>query len=510
MPNAKAALRVIPGLEVVGRGAFLRPNQPYELKDVLVPRRPAVPYYSAETQLTYGVPAGYEVDDSPPMPAGQALNQSMVEESWDRFQTQTSLDANLAVGMAPFSIDVTAGIMAQVREDEDSYYASRTSFIPLYALYIPRMPSFGLQDFELEIPTPFSHKHREAYAAFFERYGTHCVRRAWVGAKATLVLTIRKSGSITKDEVRAGIKASMAGVGGLGLSMSDQRSREKLQNNSRCTVFGKGGDELLLAGLSTLDDVRYNEWLGTVNQNPQLIELEAVGVWTLLSDRPRAEALMEAYKEETFSPPLRAVFNVDGRIHLFEDTTYYTYDTEMDETSKPRKIKEEWPALFSVGFERVDAVFLGKYLVAPDGQDLGRKLFMFNRDQYLRWDLDTHSIEPGYPRPVAQDWPGVDFGRIDAVVNVDPESLYFFSGNQYVRFNTRTNRADADYPALVSARWEGVTFDRIDAATYWGNGKVYFFRGAEYIRYDTVTRRADPGYPKSVVGHYVQDWKFFE
>jgi len=62
----------------------------------------------------------------------------------------------------------------------------------------------------------------------------------------------------------------------------------------------------------------------------------------------------------------------------------------------------------------------------------------------------------------------------------------------------------------VPARWTGVTFDRIDAATYWGNGKVYFFRGDQYIRYDTVMGRTDPGYPKYLVGHYVEDWKFFE
>jgi len=139
---------------------------------------------------------------------------------------------------------------------------------------------------------------------------------------------------------------------------------------------------------------------------------------------------MEAYKEETFSPPLRAVFNIDGRIHLFEDTTYYTYDTEKNETTMPRKIKEEWADLFAVGFERVDAVFLGKYLVSSDGLDLSRKLFMFNRDQYVRWDLDARALDPGYPRAVADGWPGVTLKRIDAVVNVDPESLYFFSGNQ--------------------------------------------------------------------------------
>ena len=36
-------------------------------------------------------------------------------------------------------------------------------------------------------------------------------------------------------------------------------AKEKLTNNSECIVFGKGGDELMLATLSSLDDANYNQ-----------------------------------------------------------------------------------------------------------------------------------------------------------------------------------------------------------------------------------------------------------
>ncbi len=81
----------IPGLDVVGRGVYVRPQQPYELKGILFPRSNDQHYYSKETGQTYAVPEGYEVNDSPPMPADQALNQVLIEESWDRFEKQTSL-----------------------------------------------------------------------------------------------------------------------------------------------------------------------------------------------------------------------------------------------------------------------------------------------------------------------------------------------------------------------------------------------------------------------------------
>jgi hypothetical protein len=404
MPSRSSTLRPLPGLEVVGHGVYLRPTHPYALKPVLFERKQSVPYYSAETGQQYAVPADYEVDDSPPMPAMQALNRLIIEESWDRFHNQTSLNASLAVGTAPFSININASQAAQLRQEEDSYYAMRTSFIPLWAVYIPTTPLLSPSDYDADVPTPFSHKHRQAYARFFERYGTHFIKRAWIGGKATLAITVRKSSQLTKDEIQAGIQASLTGLGSAGVGIGDQRSRERLLSHSQCTVFGKGGDELKLAALSTLDDARYNEWLATVSSNPQLVELEAVGIWTLLSDQSHAEALRQAYREETLIPPLRAVFNIDGRIHLFDDVYCYTYDQDKEETSTPRKIREEWPQLFDVGFERVDATFLGKYLVSPEGEDLGRKLFIFNRDKYVRWDLTSNAIDPGYPRRIAEGW----------------------------------------------------------------------------------------------------------
>jgi hypothetical protein len=498
------------GLEVVGRGVYLRPQQPYELKDILFKRENDQAYYSQETGQTYMVPEGYEVNDSPPMPADQALNQVFIEESWERFEKQMSLDASLAVSNTPFSVDVHASQTGQLRSEEEAYYALRTSFVPLWVLYIPDTGRFSETTFTLNIPAPFSHSFRREYEQFFERYGTHYIKRAWVGGKAMLAFTIAKASQMTKEHIQAGLKASYGGLGSGGISAALQREKEKLQNNSECTIFGKGGDEFKLAALSSLDEVNYNAWLATVKENPQVIEFEAVGIWTLISDRDKAHALMEAYREATVFAPFRVVFNIDRQIYFLKDDYYFSYDIDRGASTNPERIRDRWSALFQVGFERVDAAFLGKYLTSPDNEDLSRKLFFFNRDKYLRWDVDTNTIDPGYPRLIAEGWPGVTFDRIDATVNVAPDAVYFFKGNEYIRFNTLKHHADEGYPDLVSKRWVGVMFDRIDAAVYWGNAKVYFFRGNQYIRYDTVIYRADPGYPKFITSNYVEDWQFFD
>ena len=82
----------LPGLDVVGRGLFLRPHQPYELKRQLFAQESPRRYYSREADSSYALPQGYEVDESPPPPAGVALNKVRIEESWERFSKTRAID----------------------------------------------------------------------------------------------------------------------------------------------------------------------------------------------------------------------------------------------------------------------------------------------------------------------------------------------------------------------------------------------------------------------------------
>lgn len=387
----------MPGLDMVGRGIYLRPFVPFELKNSLFQQSNQQTYFSKETNETYFVPEGYEINDSPPMPASQALNQIKIEESWERFEKQSSLDASCAVSNAPFSVNVNASQISQLRVDEQAYYALRNSFIPLWSLYIADTRKSLQLPKNIAIPVPYSHTHRKAYERFFEQYGTHYIKRVWVGGKATLAFTIVKSSNMSKEDIQAGLKASNI-AGSVNVNASQQQSKEKLQNNSQCTVFGKGGDELKLATLSSLDEQNYNAWLATISENPQVIEFDACGIWTLVDDVEKARALQEAYTEATVFTPLRVVFNLDRNIHVFRGDTYFYYDTEKQESSRPAKIAEAWPALVEVGFEQVDAAFLGKYLTSAKGEDLSRKLYLFNRDSYLRFDVDSKTIDEGYPK----------------------------------------------------------------------------------------------------------------
>ncbi len=509
MTDKQATHLPIPGANVVGRGVYLKPRQPYILKDFLFQPTGQATYFSKETQQTYALAEGYAVNDSPPMPANQMLNQTMIEESWERFDKQMSLDTSAAVSGGVFSIDATASQANQAKSNEEAYYALRSSFIPLWTVYLPNTSRLMAdQSFEVEIPTPFSHQHRAAYERFFERYGTHYVKRVWVGGKAMLTFTIAKKSQMSKDEIQAGLKASYTIQKGEA-NIEAQQSKEKLQNNSECSVFGKGGDEFRLAALSSLDEVNYNKWLETIKENPQVIELEVAGIWTLLENQAQAQALQDAYKEATIFTPISAIFSLGTQIYFIRGNQFFQYDVETHTSKKPQPLLNRWPSLAQVGFDWPDAAFVGYDLPALKAGETTKKLFFFNHDQYIRIDAATHEIDAGYPKPVEAGWPGVTFDRIDAILSTDPKTVYFFQGNEYIRYDQQRNQIDEGYPALLTQGWFGVTFDRIDAAIYWGNSKVYFFREDQHIRYDMVIYQADPGFPKYILGNYVEDWKFF-
>lgn len=496
----------LPGLDVVGHGIYIRPHSPYELRGVLFPRTDHTAIGMRDAATSYALPKGYDIDESPPLPAGQLLNQVKIEESWDRFNKQLSLDANVAGGNGSFGVSATNA--NQMRADEDAYYAIRTSFIPLYSVYLSDQDNHLPEIDQAEIPVPFKFSNRRAYEAFFQRFGSHYVKRAWIGGKASLLFTVLKSSSLTKQDIQAGIKASMMGVSAQANAQLSA-SRERLLSNSQCSVSGRGGDELKLASLTSLDENVYNQWVASVRDNPQAIELEVAGIWTLLADPDRAATLAEAYRALNVFSGLNAAFTVDKTVYIVRGRKYFSYHMELGESEKPRLLVERWIDLATVGLDRIDAAFSGPHLTFASGEDLRRKVHVFYRDSYARIDMDTDHIDFG-PVPFAEAWPGLDFPRIDTAIALNRDTVYFFCGSQYVRFNTHTMRVDPGYPQLISRRWKGVTFDRLDAALYWSNGKVYFFRDDQYIRYDTVTYRADPGYPRAILGDYVEDWKFFD
>ena len=145
---------------------------------------------------------------------------------------------------------------------------------------------------------------------------------------------------------------------------------------------------------------------------------------------------------------------------------------------------------------RVDAVVVG-----DDG-----KAYFFEGSQYVRYDLNTLHLDPGYPKPIAGNWPGLWERDIHAAVNWNKGKAYFFEGNEYIRYDMQSNSTDAGYPRPITGNWRGLWETDINAAVNLGKGKAYFFKGNQYVRYDMQSDSADAGYPRPIVGNWRGLW----
>ena len=494
------------GLDMVGRGIRLKYHQVYELKEVLLKRtKHNQVFHAIETGQNYLVPAdGYAVDASHPLPTDQ--HRIIIEDSWEEFDKHFKIDSNEATSHHVFSVEVRMGQTKQLHSEEDSYYVAKTSFIPFWTLYLPNVTILSEQ-LNLNLPLPFQYKHRNEYERFFERYGTHYIKRAWIGGKAMLAFAIAKT-AITKLELRKVLNACYTKKIDT-LDANVKEILEKLHQESECVVLGQGGNPVKLGALRSLKESSYNDWLEALKENPKVVEFEVAGIWTLTSDEGKAKALLEAYKAITTFVHLSAVLRFDEQQVLFIRGKEYTcYNTERRKTGEAKSIIELWPALLEIpGFDVVDTATQMK---SSDGKYLSNKLFLCKGAQCVCLDIETNQVEDGYPKPIAEEWPGVTLERIDAILPVDLETIYFFMEKQYIRYNPVKLQVDPGYPQQISARWNGITFDKIDAAFLREDGRAYFFRRDEYILYDTVKHCTEWVYPKFLVGNYIEDWNLFD
>ena len=130
------------------------------------------------------------------------------------------------------------------------------------------------------------------------------------------------------------------------------------------------------------------------------------------------------------------------------------------------------------------------------------KAYGFSGPNYFRYEAGTNGVEgvelrylpPNPPVTIAGNWRGLPApwaAGIDAAVNWGTGKIFLFRGAEYVRYDMAADRADDGYPRSIANNWPGVFAEGINAVLYPGGRFAYFFRDDVYRRYDVDADSVD-------------------
>ncbi|KAM7338098.1 hypothetical protein ACRRTK_004217 [Alexandromys fortis] len=129
-----------------------------------------------------------------------------------------------------------------------------------------------------------------------------------------------------------------------------------------------------------------------------------------------------------FKDSMDAAYEVTSRdtVFVFKGTQFWAVRGHEEQAGYPKSIH-------ALGFppivRKIDAAVSAKET---------KKTYFFVGDQYWRFDEKKRSMEPGFPRKIAKDFPGID-SKVDAVFEAFG-FFYFFSGSSQLEFDPNAKK----------------------------------------------------------------------
>jgi hypothetical protein len=89
--------------------------------------------------------------------------------------------------------------------------------------------------------------------------------------------------------------------------------------------------------------------------------------------------------------------------------------------------------------------------------------YFFQYDRYYRVNVATKRIDAGYPLPILNNWPGLWLngqyftgGFVWPDLVEGKQKAYFFQKLNYFRYDVETDKVDPGYPKLITGNWPGM------------------------------------------------------
>ncbi|XP_005329151.3 macrophage metalloelastase [Ictidomys tridecemlineatus] len=167
-----------------------------------------------------------------------------------------------------------------------------------------------------------------------------------------------------------------------------------------------------------------------------------------------------------------AVTTLGDKIIFFKDGVFWW---KFPETSKTgiSSISSLWPTLPS-GIQAAYEI------------EARKQVFLFKDDKY--WLLSNLRLQPNYPKSIYSLGFPKYVKKIDgAVFNPLLYKTYFFVNSWYWRYDERNQRMDPGYPRQITKNFPGIG-PKIDAVFYFKRN-YYFFQGSTQLKYDVMLHR---------------------
>ncbi|XP_007944197.1 stromelysin-1 [Orycteropus afer afer] len=126
--------------------------------------------------------------------------------------------------------------------------------------------------------------------------------------------------------------------------------------------------------------------------------------------------------------------SIDAALEVVSKDTVFIFKGNQFWAIRGNEVQVGYPrALYTLGFpstiRKIDAAISDKEK---------KKTYFFVEDKYWRFDERRQSLEPGFPRQIADDFPGVD-PKVDAVFEAFG-FFYFFHGSSQFEFDPNAKR----------------------------------------------------------------------
>uniref|UniRef100_A0A8B9LJB7 Matrix metallopeptidase 30 n=1 Tax=Astyanax mexicanus TaxID=7994 RepID=A0A8B9LJB7_ASTMX len=165
-----------------------------------------------------------------------------------------------------------------------------------------------------------------------------------------------------------------------------------------------------------------------------------------------------------------AATKIKGELYFFKNEYYWKKTGSR--TLRQIRIKATWPRLTSV-----DAA----YELKSQGFT-----FLFKGQQY--WTVGGYVSPRAYPQPISRFGFPASVTKVDAAVHVESTGrTLFFVGSNYWSFNERTGKMDPGFPKSIQQDFPGIG-SRVDAA-FENFGYLYFSNGAQQSEYEYSSRK---------------------